>query len=109
MGDVPRKPKPRPLAMVIADEVGFRDSIKVLTFIISWGSFIESEGRPPETVDELADWYRMSRAKAFKEQKLFRLALPGEETPTRLWALARTKVDVKSAAAPVILGGLSLS
>ena len=37
----------------------------------------------------------MSAATAFREQRLFREALPKESTPTRIWELVRDQVPVK--------------
>lgn len=97
------------MAEVLAERVGFRGMIKVLSFIVAWGTVCEALGRPPETIDEYADWWKASRAKAFREQQLFREALPGHETPTLLWERARAHVDASNPAAPVLLGALVLS
>jgi hypothetical protein len=40
-------------------------------------------GHPP-TVEEYADWWKESRATAYREQQLFRETFPGMETPDLL-------------------------
>ena len=92
------------MAEAMAARVGLRKTLKVLTFMTSWGVVYESLGRAPESIEEYALWWRESRAKAFREQQLFREALPGEDTPTRIWEQARVYVEAKNAAAPVLLG-----
>lgn len=82
------------LLVVLTIKVGLFKAIKVLTFIVCWGYASEELGHPPETVEEYAYWWRMSAAKAFREQRLFRDALPGESTPTRIWD--QTKHDLAS-------------
>src|SRR6266511_1489401 len=99
------KGRPPSLAELLARRVGLRKTIKVLSFIVAWGIVYESLGRAPDSVEEYADWWRESRAKAFREQQLFREALPGEETPTRIYEQVRLFVDVQNSAAPVLLGG----
>lgn len=96
------------LAEVLAERVGFRSMIKVLTFIVSWGTVYEDLGREP-SIEEFADWWKSSRAKAFRDQQLFRKAMPEFDTPTLLWERARAHVDASNQAAPVLLGALVLT
>ena len=84
------------LAIVIARRVGFRNSMKVLTFITAWGIVYESLGRAPASVEEYADWWKESYPTAYREQKLFREAMPGHDTPTELWEEVRAQVRGKS-------------
>ena len=88
----------------MAARVGLRKTLKALTFIASWGIVYEALGRAPESIEEYAEWWRESRAKAFRDQQLFREALPGEDTPTRIYEQARVHVEVSAPAAPVLLG-----
>jgi hypothetical protein len=87
--------KPEALAIVLARQVGFRNSMKVLTFITAWGIVYESLGRAP-SVEEYADWWKESYPTAYREQKLFREAMPGQDTPTELWEQVRAQVRGKS-------------
>ena len=91
---------------VLVARVGIRKALKVLTFIVSWGIAYESLGHAPESIEEYAAWWRESRAKSFRDQQLFREALPGEDTPTRIYEAARVYVDVSNQAAPVLLGAM---
>ena len=76
-----RKRRAPTLAEVMVRRVGFRKTTAVLSFIVAWGIVYESLGRPPESIEEYAAWWKESRAKSFRDQQLFRLALPGEDTP----------------------------
>lgn len=96
------------LAEQIARRVGLRKTFKVLLFITAWGVVYEDLGRAPVSIEEYSDWWKASRAKSFREQQLFREALPNEDTPTRLYELARVHVDVHNPAAAVLLGALIL-
>ena len=102
------KGRPRTLAEQIAQRVGVLKMYKVLLFMTSWGVVYEALGRAPVSIEEYSDWWKASRAKSFREQQLFREALPDEETPTRLYELARAHVDFQNPAAPVLLGALAL-
>ena len=68
----------------IIARIGPRATYKVMVFVASWGIFMRKEGRPPETVDEFADWWKISQATAFRDQALFRKALPDADDPTHL-------------------------
>ena len=96
------------MAEQIAQRVGVLKMYKVLLFMTSWGVVYEALGRAPVSIEEYSDWWKASRAKSFREQQLFREALPDEETPTRLYELARAYVVVGNPAAPVLLGALIL-
>jgi hypothetical protein len=105
------------LLVVLTMKVGLLKAIKVLTFIVCWGYASEDLGQPPETVEEYAYWWRMSAAKAFREQRLFRDALDDEPTPTRIWDQAKhdlaSQVDLKDPTqkdkAVAALGGLHVA
>jgi len=72
-------------------KVGFRKTLKILTFVMAWATVENEFGREP-SIEEYADWWRSSRATAFREQALFRECFPNEATPSRLTALAMERV-----------------
>jgi hypothetical protein len=78
-----RKRLPRTLQELAATRVGLIRSMKVVTFIVSWGIACEAIGQPL-TLEEYADWWKESRSTAFREQAVFREAFPGETTPQRI-------------------------
>lgn len=82
-----------------------------MQFIWSWGDAIEKLGRAPESVEEYADTVGASYATAYREQKLFREALPGQDTPTAIWNQAKRQVqEVRDAkTGPARIGNLILS
>lgn len=55
---------------------------RVVLFIASWGVCMRSLGRPPANIEEYSDWWAKSRATGYREQELFREALPMYATPT---------------------------
>ena len=84
------------LLVVLTKRVGLLKAMKVLTFIVAWGIVTEDLGRPPETVEEYAYWWRESAATAYREQRLFREALRDDTaTPTPIWEQARSQLDAK--------------
>ena len=97
------------LMVVIAKNVGFLKAVKVLAFIIAWGKVYDDLGRAPESVEEYAYWWRESVPTAYREQKLFREALPGQMTPTAIWENVRGQLDATDEVAPAVLGSLSPS
>jgi hypothetical protein len=90
-----RKADPNALVAVMTRNVGFVKAMKVLTFVAAWGIATESLGHPPVSVEEYADWWKESYPTAYREQKLFREALPGETTPERIWTQARRHVQAQ--------------
>jgi hypothetical protein len=87
--------KPEYLAIALARRVGFRNAMKVMTFVVAWGIVYEALGRAPESVEEYADWWKESHPTAYREQRLFREAMSGQQTPTELWESVRGQVNVK--------------
>lgn len=55
---------------------------RVVVFIACWGICTRGLGRPPANIEEYSDWWAKSRATGFREQELFREALPMYTTPT---------------------------
>jgi hypothetical protein len=84
-----RKPA---LAVVLTRRVGFWNASRILAFIVAWGVMSEDLGRPPESIEEYADYWKTSHRSAYREQALFRKGLPDDATPTRIWELAREQL-----------------
>jgi hypothetical protein len=81
--------------------------MRVCSFVISWGYAYEKLGRAPGSVEEYAELGGASVPTAYREQRLFREALPGESTPTRIWESVRKKIDAADAAAAARLGNVA--
>jgi len=62
---------------------GFRGAGTALKWAYSWAYAREALGHDP-TVDEVADWWRMSRRTAFRAQATFREAFPDLDSPAQL-------------------------
>lgn len=84
-----RKTETYRLVERLASELGLRRATSVLEFIGCWCIASESLGRPPVNIEEYAEWWRISRAQAFREQQMFRAALPELQTPTPIWEQLR--------------------
>ena len=80
------------LAVELSRRVGLWNASRILAFIIAWGTMTEDLGRPPESIEEYADYWKTSHRSAYREQALFRKGLPGDATPTRIWEQARERL-----------------
>jgi hypothetical protein len=101
------KQKPDSFLVVLSQRVGPTRAMRVCSFVISWGYAYEKLGRAPGSVEEYAELGGASVPTAYREQRLFREALPGESTPTRIWESVRKKVDAADAVAAARLGTVS--
>ena len=81
--------------------------MRVCSFVIAWGYAYEKLGRAPGSVEEYAELGGTSIPTAYRDQRLFREALPGESTPTRIWEAVRKKIDTADDAAAARLGNVS--
>ena len=79
--------KPRTLIDIAVARGGIIKGPRAISMIFGWFVAEEMLGHPP-TLEEYADWWRLSRATAFREQAAFRECFPGETTPQRIvdWA-----------------------
>lgn len=66
---------------------GVRKGFHALMYIAQWGIAHDAD-ESVVTADQLAVWWKESRATSFRNQAHFRLAFPDEATPERLWELA---------------------
>jgi hypothetical protein len=70
---------------------GFMKATKLLNFMASWAVAMKANDWQPITVEQYAAHFGMSRAKAFKEQQLWRDLIPNEPTPTARVLAARAE------------------
>lgn len=63
---------------------GLRGTIRAFKFALAWGLATAELHREPESVEELAQVMKLSRATAFRDQAAFRKAFPGEVSPSRM-------------------------
>ena len=64
---------------------GIRSAIKALNWAHSWMHVQVAFGREP-TVDEVAEWWNMSRRTAFRDQAAFRTCFPDLDSPAAIYA-----------------------
>ena len=79
-----KRTKKEHLAAVVIGNVGPMRAYRVMVYIASWGIATKKLGHPPVNVEEYADWWHKTRATAYREQELFREALPMHKTPTAI-------------------------
>jgi hypothetical protein len=80
---------PESLWVVLTRKVGIRNAFKVLLFVAQWAHVYEYLRGPLRSIDEYAEFWRVSERFAYRQQKLFREAL-GDSNPNRLWQELRT-------------------
>ena len=91
-----RRSRPVTWLELATHNVGVRKAVTATNWAYCWAVAREAIGHEP-TVEEVCEWWNMSRRTAFREQAIFREAFPTLETPARIYespeareALART-------------------
>lgn len=84
----------RPMMRVAAERVGLRKAYTAGVFAALWACCEKSLGRPPETIEEYAEWACLSRSQGFRQQQIFREAWPEFPTPSELVEHLRVSIDV---------------
>jgi len=72
------------VAQVAIRNVGFVASQRALTFCAAWWIVSADLGRSPANVEEYTAWWRQNERMSYREQKTFREAFPGYDSPTEL-------------------------
>jgi hypothetical protein len=82
--------------------VGIRKGMRVLTFIVCWQVAAMKDGELVEIdVEEYAEYWKLARSTAFRDQAAFRQAFPTETTPHRIVEeVIRRREAVQTAQAP---------
>jgi len=100
-------PEGLPLIDYVQGRVGRRPAQRVLAFLQEWDTLADELGRDP-TLEEYAERWRLPRATAYSDQRLFREAFPGEQNPRRLlnqlWELRRNSYGAMLSAKVVAIG-----
>jgi len=89
------------VASVAMERVGVRKGIGVLSFVVEWWMVEDATGfggvHGARDVEAFADWWKCSRAQAFRRQQIFREAFPEFSTPSDLRsALVAHQVELPS-------------
>jgi hypothetical protein len=84
--------KPRTLLEVAVARGGLVKGPRAVSMVVGWVVAEEMLGHPP-TLEEYAEWWKMSRATAFREQAAFRQCFPEETTPQRIADLVKARRD----------------
>ncbi len=80
---MPHEARPLTLLEYAHRRVGLRNSMRVMTYMVSWQIAREDLGYEP-TAEQYGQWWKESPATAYREQALFRQAFPNESNPARL-------------------------
>lgn len=72
------------VAQVVIERVGFTKAYRVQLHTACWWITTAALGRPPQTVEEYAEWWSMMPRKGYRDQALFRQAWPEFATPIEL-------------------------
>lgn len=82
------------VAAVAFRNAGLRKGLRGAAFLVCWGLASEAiEG--PMNMHRYVGYWGTSTATAYREFEAFRLAFPGEATPTRLWSVIRDQVPAR--------------
>lgn len=69
---------------VAVANAGLRTGVRGMTWAYQWAVARESLGHEP-SVEEVAEWWALTRRTAFRDQAAFREAFPMLETPARIY------------------------
>ena len=73
---------------------GLRTGIRGMTWAYEWGVTREALGHEPD-VEEVAEYWGLTRRTAFREQAAFREAFPKFETPARIYESEEARAALK--------------
>jgi hypothetical protein len=75
---------------VAVGRAGWRQGIRAMTWAYEWAVAREALGDEP-SVDQVAEYWKMNRRTAFREQSAFREAFPSLDTPAVIYADPRVR------------------
>lgn len=84
--------KPPTLLEVAVRREGPLRGARVLSFMVAWDVVRQELDHAP-TIEEYAEWWKLSIRTAYREQASFRKCFPTESDPTRLMDAARASWD----------------
>lgn len=79
---------------VAVARAGLRTGIRAMTWAYEWGVTREAVGHEP-TVEEVAEYWKLTRRTAFREQASFREAFPMLENPGRIYETEEARAALK--------------
>lgn len=83
---------------VAVRNAGIRKAMTATTWAYCWAITREAIGHDP-SVEEVADWWKTSRATAFREQAAFRQAFPTLESPAAIYDSPEVRASLGRTAA----------
>lgn len=85
-----KRRRPATWLEVAVARAGMRTAVKAITWAYEWAVTREAVGHEP-TADEVAEWWKLSRRTAFREQAAFREAFPELDSPAPIYASAEAR------------------
>lgn len=95
---MPKQKRPLTWIELAVVNAGMRTAFKAINWAHSWAVARESLGHDP-TVEEVADWWNMSRRTAFRDQAAFREAFPTLADPSPMYASEEARAAIAKQAA----------
>jgi hypothetical protein len=92
------------IASIAQGKLGVWKGARCVAFMVCWEQTRRELGREP-TLEEYMEVWNVSRATAFREQREFRLAFPGNATPSSVF----DSVAVPAVLTPRTLGGVAFA
>lgn len=80
------------LLEVAVSRVGFRRAITALTFLLTWGFYVDATPDEEHTVARYAEFANMSDREAFRKASIFREAFPDQANASAMWERVRGAV-----------------
>lgn len=95
---MPKQERPMTWMELAVRTGGMRAAVTAISWAYCWAVTREALGHEP-TVEEVADWWNMSRRSAFREQAQFRKAFPAFDNPAPIYESAESRAAVARHAA----------
>lgn len=82
---------------VAVANAGMRTGVRAMTWAYEWAVTRESLGHDP-SVEEVAEWWALTRRTAFREQAAFREAFPTLESPAAIYSSPQARAALRAMA-----------
>lgn len=79
--------------VVLTQRHGFRKAVWLLQFLAAWAIAVEAHDWRPIDAEEYAEYWRISRAKGYRDLQKWRALYPNEHTPTARVLAARADIE----------------
>jgi hypothetical protein len=89
-----KKPGPMSVAVYqLQKKFGWRKAMWLLDFMAAWAVAVRANEWQPIDAEQYAEYWRMSRAKGYRDQQIWRDLFPDEPTPNERVIAARKQYE----------------